>query len=274
MIHLFNNWNSIVSKINKAGLVFLFLDYDGTLTPIVSTPDKAVMNDDIRKLLVLLSHNKKFKIAVISGRSLEDVKSKVSIDGIFYAGNHGLEIQGGGLDYLHQGCKNVRSRLKAIEHKLKTKLAHIKGIIAEDKGFSLSLHYRMADEKYIFQIKQIVNEVCNPYIEKEQIKLTQGKKVFEVRPPVDWGKGQALSLLREFCEDDYDYEDNYYDGYDDDITDNFTIYIGDDRTDEDAFKVLTHTEDISVLVGHNKASYAKFFLNNVDEVREFLTKII
>ena len=93
MKHLFGDWTNISKRIQEAQNLFLFLDYDGTLTPIVSTPDLALCPSEVKATLVKLRDLPKVSLAIISGRSLEDIREKVGIPGIIYVGNHGLEIE-------------------------------------------------------------------------------------------------------------------------------------------------------------------------------------
>ena len=93
MDYIFSQFSKIKELLSNK-FILLLLDYDGTLTPIVETPSKAIIHKDTRELLQKLSRSSYCKIGIISGRKLEDIKNIVGIDSIIYAGNHGLEIQG------------------------------------------------------------------------------------------------------------------------------------------------------------------------------------
>ncbi len=185
MKHLFEDWSGISEKLHSAGHILLLLDYDGTLTPIVATPEQAILAEDMRQLLRVLHNRDKFSIGIISGRKLDEIQRIIGLPDIYYAGNHGLEMQGPGLCYFNPQSAEARTYLTAILQALKERLAHIAGIMVENKGLSLSLHYRLAPEAHIKEVNDIFNQVCEPYVVKNQVKITRGKKVLEVRPPVD-----------------------------------------------------------------------------------------
>lgn len=260
MKHLMNFLNEVNTSI-KEQKTALLLDYDGTLTPIVNTPDEAILNDDMRSVLGKLKNDPNYIVAVISGRSLMDVKSKVELDGICYAGNHGMEIDYKDEKYVHPDAKNSMHFIKKICLELKPLLGGIDGMIIEDKGLTASIHYRMVSPKEIPKVKRIVESAIKPYIEKGDVKLTHGKMVLEIRPNILWDKGKAvewvLKAIGIAASQEY-----------------FPVYIGDNRTDEDVFKFLKG-KGITVLVSSKiKNSNAEFMLYNVDEVKNFLNWLI
>ncbi|MEA3493742.1 MAG: trehalose-phosphatase [Candidatus Margulisiibacteriota bacterium] len=232
----------------------LFLDYDGTLTPIVDKPSLAVLSVPRRRLLKKASKNRQIKIAVVSGRKLSDLKQKVNIKGIYYAGNHGFEIEGPKVRVIHPKAKKIIPTLVKIKSKLKNALKGISGIIVEDKVLTLSLHYRLAKTKDLKRIDRIFHSVTAPY---KSIRATHGKKVYEVRPKVKWDKGQAvLWLIKKIAKKNKA----------------VPIYIGDDVTDEDAFKVLKR-KGLTLRVGRSKNSSAQRFLRNVNSVYNFIESL-
>ena len=115
MKHLFKNWDTLQTRIRQARNLFLFLDYDGTLTPIVSRPEQALCPVKVKRLLETLRDLPGVHLAIVSGRSLEDVRRKVGVSGIVYAGNHGLEIEkpGGRPRTSVAICQNIRSSKKS-----------------------------------------------------------------------------------------------------------------------------------------------------------------
>lgn len=232
----------------------LFLDYDGTLTPIVKKPGLAILSSSRRKALKQAAKSRSIKIAVVSGRKLSDLKQKVNIKGIYYAGNHGFEIEGPKVKVIHPKAKKIVPTLKKIRSKLKSALKGTKGIMVEDKVLTLSLHYRLARKKDLRKIDRIFHSVTAPY---KNIRITHGKKVYEVRPKVAWDKGRAvLWLIKKLAQK----------------TKAVPIYIGDDVTDEDAFKALKQ-KGITLRVGRSKTSCAQRFLKNVNEVYKFIESL-
>jgi len=262
MVHLFKKLDKLKNKLKKKFL-FIFLDFDGTLAPITKTPVKADMPEETRKILQGLSKKSSCKIAVISGRSLEDVKNKFTgLSNIIYSGNHGLEIEGPKIKFSPLISSGYKSAIKAIKNTLQNKLLPIKGILLEDKGFSLSLHYRLVDDKQVALAKTIFHETVIKYVGGGRIKVRAGKKVLEVRPASEWDKGKVVLWLlarQKFAKDGSKI---------------LPIYIGDDLTDEDAFKALKRI-GITVFVGRPvRSSNAKYYLEDTSEVTKLLRHIL
>lgn len=234
----------------------LLLDYDGTLSPIVQAPELAVLPADTAALLRSLS--KFFKVAVISGRSLINVKKLVGLKGIYYAGNHGLEIDGPGAKLIRHEAKLARPVITEICEKLQEGVRGIKGAIVEDKGLTASVHFRLVKGEGLRRLKSIFRDTVEPFVNTGLVRVTSGKKVFEIRPNVDWNKGKAAVWIINSVDPNGKL---------------VPIYIGDDRTDEDAFLALKK-KGITILVTKNpRKSNAKFFLRNVGEVKIFLRKL-
>ena len=262
MIYFFKKWDKLKKKLKKKFL-FIFLDFDGTLAPITKTPVKADMPEETRKMLKGLSKKSFCKIAVISGRALEDIKNKFTgLSNIIYSGNHGLEIEGPKIKFSPLLSSGYKAALKTIKNTLQNKLLSIKGILLEDKGFSLSLHYRLVDNKQVTLVKTIFHETVIKYVGGGRVKVKAGKKVLEVRPALEWDKGKVVLWLlarQKFAKDGSKI---------------LPIYIGDDLTDEDAFKALRRI-GITVFVGRPvKSSNAKYYLKNTGEVTKLLRHIL
>lgn len=225
---------------------FMFLDYDGTLTPIVETPDQAVVSDEMRSLLIMLKDI--VPIAVISGRALKDVMAMVGIGEIIYAGNHGAEIWDGKKEIISQESAGNRGVLEKVLEKLKKETSYIKGVLIEDKGITASLHFRGVNVRQLGDIFSVFEKVANEY--KENFRFTTGKKVFEIRPVNIWNKGDAVLWIL----------DKMGEG-------RFPVYIGDDTTDEDAYRVLKN-RGLSVSIGGS--ANADYYIQSQREVKEFL----
>jgi trehalose-phosphatase len=250
--HLFKDWEYIQARIQQAQNLFLFLDYDGTLTPIVSRPELALCPSQVKRHLEELRDLPRVYLAVISGRSLEDLREKVGVSNIILVGNHGLEIE-----YPNGSHKKIlsstrTSELKRITQNLQSSLKEIPGILFEEKGPILSIHYRNVPQKFFVQIPQKLEEELSQW--KDRWKMTSGKMVLEIRPKVNFHKGKAVrEILKTFPSLGL-----------------LPFYLGDDQTDEDAFRVLKG-QGISVFIGLGTLpSEADFFLRNPKEVQEFL----
>lgn len=268
-----------IMSVAKGKRIALFLDYDGTLSPIVEEPDAAYMSSDMRTAVQNVA--KYFPTAIISGRSRDKVYEFVGLSELYYAGSHGMDIMspaGESLNHKHlsrtvsineQG-KDVNLFQTASEFlpmidKLLCSLVEstkdIKGVKVEDNRFCISVHYRNVEEKNWTLVAQCVDDVIRTY---PKLRLTYGRKVLEIRPVIDWDKGKAVTFLLESlglnnCEDV------------------LPIYVGDDRTDEDAFKVLRDgpNHGYGVLVSAMpKVSNAFYSLRDPSEVMEFLKALV
>lgn len=260
MEHLFFRLNKLKGSL-KGKFIFLFLDYDGTLTPIVQSPDKAIIPVKTLDALKGLSKNPHCKVAIISGRALKDIKNKIGLERIIYAGNHGLEIDGPKLRFKAPLSMGYMAILKKIRCILKEKLSKIKGVIIEDKGLALSVHYRLVNIKDVQPVKTIFHETATHYVISNKIKIRPGKRVLEIGPSLEWDKGKVVLWLLtrlKFVLGKEPY---------------FPIYIGDDATDEDAFRTLKN-KGLTVFVGDPGNSHAKYYLRNTQEVAEFLKQIL
>jgi trehalose-phosphatase len=255
MKYLLNDLDRI-KQLLKGRKIFIFLDYDGTLAPIAERPASAVIPKQTKDLLRELSRNPQFRIAVISGRSLQDISRMVGLNDIIYGGNHGLELAGPGIRFNSPVSQKHRDILKKILRVLRNKLRPIKGVLIENKDLSLSIHYRRVNEKNIPLVKNIFCETTAFNLWRNEIHVRLGKKVFEVCPPVNWDKGKAVLWLlhnMSFCEK----------------ASIMPIYIGDDMTDEDAFKILKDS-GLTVFVGRPQKTCARYYVNDTDEVLDFL----
>src|SRR4030042_977450 len=252
MKHLFKDWESIQARIQQAQNLFLFLDYDGTLTPIVSRPELAPCPSEVKRHLEKLRDLPGVYLAIISGRSLEDVCEKVGVSGIVYVGNHGLEIENPAGRHKKTLVSSRKRELKRITQNLQNSLKKIPGILFEDKGPILSVHYRNVPQKFFTQVPQVVEAELQQW--RDRWKMASGKMVLEIRPNINFNKGKAVKeILKTFPSLEL-----------------LPIYLGDDQTDEDAFRVLKG-QGISVFIGPGSLpSAADFFLRNPKEVQEFL----
>lgn len=261
MKHALKAWPYLCEFLKKCKHVLLFLDYDGTLTPIAKRPELAVLLRKTRGLMESLRDSERFVVCLVSGRLITDLKARVGVEGINYVGNHGLEIEGPGMRFVNAKARKSRRLLKRICKKLDTSLRPIAGVILEDKGLSLTLHYRLVKKKDIPAVKALFDEVVKPYCSRKEVRVGSGKRVFEVRPFTGWDKGKAsLWVLRRFKECLK--------------TDNIVpVYIGDDWTDESAFKSL-RDKGVTIFVGGaNPDTTAQLFLKTPKEVGKLLERL-
>jgi trehalose 6-phosphate phosphatase len=262
--HLLSVWPKIAKQLRDARRVLLLTDYDGTITPIVERPELANLTESTRLMLEALARRYDFTVGVISGRALIDLKDKVGISGIIYAGNHGLEIEGPGISFVNPVAEELKPVLRIMYYVLSQSLGAIKGVFVENKGLSLSIHYRLAREHRANEVKGIVKKVVGSAEAVGQAKITSGKKVYEVRPAVTWDKGKAVKLLMR----------RY--GKGGRKSGLLPIYLGDDLTDENGFRVIeNYGSGLSVFVGEEgQQSTARYFLKSPLEVATFLDMLL
>ena len=213
------SWSDFEASVGAQQLA-LFIDYDGTLTPIAPRPDLANLSNDTRRLLARLAAL--MPVTVITGRDLSDVKQRVGLDDIVYVGSHGFDIEGPGIDQRPSAASEAtRALIARIGSELDRKLGDVPGIILEPKRFSAAVHYRLVAEDRVAPMLDIVNEIA---ARQTELRVTGGKKLAEIRPVVDWHKGSAVFWV--LSARGLDREDV------------LPLFLGDDVTDEDAFKSL------------------------------------
>lgn len=232
--------------------IAVFLDYDGTLTPIVRRPEQAVLSEEMRRTVKELAE--RCPVAVISGRDLEDVRRLVGIDSIYYAGSHGFDIAGPqGRHMQYQQGSNFLPLLDQAEADLRERLQGIAGALVERKQFSVAVHYREVNKEDVQAVEEVVDQVLAAH---QGLRKGYGKKVYEVQPDIDWHKGKALLWLLEAL------------GLDRPQV--LPIYIGDDVTDEDAFKAVAERGLGMMVAEEARSSAAGYRLAAPEEVRRFL----
>jgi trehalose 6-phosphate phosphatase len=262
--HLLSVWPDIVEQINNSSGVLFLTDFDGTLTTIVEKPELAVIGEDTRQLLHSLAQHPRFKVGIISGRALSDLKDKIRLNDIIYAGNHGFEIEGPGLSFISPIAEEIKPFLRMIRQMLTLTVGSIKGVLVEDKGITLSVHYRLVEDERLEDVeKKVKQAVGGPFL-RGLFKVTHGKKVYDVKPSANWDKGKAIRLLmKKFA------KGGRHSGL-------LPIYLGDDLTDEDGFQVIEkYGRGVSVHIGEfpNNSS-ARYFLRSPDEVGIFMSKLL
>lgn len=241
-----------IGKRIRGKRVVVFLDYDGTLTPIVSRPELAVFSDETRRVVSELATQ--CPVAIVSGRDRSDVQSLVAIDNISFVGSHGFDIVGpDGKEKPHPESIGLPPILDDLENTLQRRLHGVPGVRSQRKKYSLSVHYRGVPDNRVSEVERIVDEEIAA---RKELRKTHGKKVFEIQPQIDWHKGKAVLYLLELL------------GLDG--PDGVPIYVGDDITDENAFLAIRE-RGIGVHVKDGvETTAAHYALENTDEVRRFL----
>jgi len=257
VIALLDNWPRLRRIFSGPERILLCLDFDGTLAPIVRRPGSARLAASTGRLLAGISSDPRFAVAIVSGRSLREVRKRVGIPGIIYAGNHGLELQGPGLRYLIPRARALRPAFASLLADLRRALRPLPGVSLEGKGLSLSVHFRRMSGSNLARLNRLVAAALAQSGRRRIMRLSRGKKVLEFRPRLAWDKGRIVCWLRRELRRKGD-------------RDLLPVYVGDDRTDEDAFRALSGL-GVTVRVGRPRASSAaRYFLRHVGEVRRFL----
>ncbi len=245
----------IATQLSQRPLI-LCLDYDGTLTPIVEQFDQAIISEAMRQTVHELAQ--KAPVAIVSGRDNTFIRQHVRLDNVYYAGSHGYQISGpGNYQYEMEQAREMLPVLDRLETTLQGQLDDIEGAALERKRFALAVHYRNVAPGEREEVKQRVQQALREYPE---LKKGGGKMVLEIQPDLDWNKGKAVQLIIERIADR---EKGVC-----------PIYIGDDLTDEHAFRALQNYNGIGILVGdHGAATHANFSLTDVKEVQTFIQQI-
>jgi trehalose 6-phosphate phosphatase len=262
--HIFSVWPEILDQLKGAKHILLLTDYDGTLTPIAESPELAQISQNILQLLQALADRPYITLGIISGRSLLDLKSRVCVKGAVYAGNHGVEIEGPDLSFIAPGAEEVRPLLQTLAMQLTLALKSIPGVFVEYKVYSLSVHYRQMPEDKIYDLKNAFEFVIDNSKIVEKFKVTPGKKVYEIKPEIDWDKGKAIRLLMNSFRNWGNKEDS------------LPVYLGDDVTDEDGFRAIRHFGyGVTIHIGDNIFNtVADYYLRSPEETRGFLRRML
>ncbi|XP_065848314.1 probable trehalose-phosphate phosphatase D [Euphorbia lathyris] len=256
-----------IANASKGKKIVMFLDYDGTLSPIVEDPDRAFMTREMREAVRDVARY--FPTAIVTGRCRDKVYSFVKLAGLYYAGSHGMDIKGPSKrrsykkdhqSLLFQPAGKFLPMIDEVCKILEEKTKSIPGAKVENNKFCLAVHFRCVEEKMWEELAEEVRSVLTDY---PMLRLTQGRKVFEIRPTIKWDKGKALEFLLESL------------GYAN-SNDVLPVYIGDDRTDEDAFKVLRNRgQGLGILVSKfPKETNASYSLQEPAEVKDFLKRLV
>lgn len=250
--------------------LILMLDVDGTLAPIVAHPSLARVPDATRRLVSAFAARDSTRVVIVSGRAAADARRLVGAGRAWVIGNHGAEIA------TPQGDTRVDERVAPYASAMAQTAAAITaavealpGVVVQDKRWSLAVHWRMVDAGIVPRLRSHVANVAAAH----GLRMTEGKCVFEIRPPVAVDKGTAVVRLAEELG-----------GFEPAAS---LLYAGDDVTDEDAFRALRsrapRTVTIHVGSGHlgdemagqsSHPTAAEFVLAGTEELREFLESLL
>ncbi len=235
--------------------VAVFLDYDGTLTPIVDRPELALPPPGLTDVLERLG--RLTPVAVVSGRDLDDVRAMVGASHVWYAGSHGFDVMApdGRRTQIDAGAA-AQPALGAAATELEARIGDFPGAWIERKRFAVAVHFRAMDPGLDLDLERLVTRVAAG---SDELRVTGGKKILELRPAVDWDKGKAVRWVGDAV------------GLDRART--IEVFVGDDVTDEDAFVEL-RDRGIGIVVGDDgRPTAAHFRLADTDAVMDLLERI-
>jgi trehalose 6-phosphate phosphatase len=242
--------SAVKARIEGARRLLFFLDFDGTLAPIVDEPVRAILPAATRHVLIDLAARETITLAIISGRSLGDVKGRIGLPALIYAGNHGLEIEGRGLSFEHEGALLLKRAIREITERLAEHSASLAGVEIESKGLTSSIHYRRATRAGQIHLEALLRDMISP--DDPNIEVREGKMVHEIRPRVDWDKGKAAMWIRDQLG----------------LNKALPIVVGDDMTDENAFDAFD--DAITICVDPQQPTAARYRVSSPEEVKGFL----
>ena len=232
MPHLLNILSVISRQLANSPRVLLIFDYDGTLTSISTCPETSRLTNKMQKCLGRLAEKERFIVGVVSGRELTELETLIAIPGLVYVGNYGLEIRGLGMDFVHPEALGSIESMTEVACLLEKGLNYGPELLIHNRKLSLSIYFRSTPNLYVQEVYRAVMSVLDHYGLVGDMKITLGKKVVEVRPNIDWGKGEAIRKIQQDCGDKP-----------------VTMFFGDDRDDENGFAVVQDSNGIAVYIG-------------------------
>ena len=266
--HALQSFSTIASALSGRA-VSIFLDYDGTLTPIVSDPSAARISAAMTDTIATLSAH--HPTAIVTGRKIDTIRGFLDLPALYYAGSHGFDIRGPGGVKVKQVADEYLGELGEVRDAVREGVKGVKGSLVEDNVYSISVHYRNADEEGRKVIEEVVHRAFAGH--EDRLQLLPGKMVHEIRPQIEWHKGEAVQYLLGIMQK----EGQAQGGAEGGRAGKAAVCMGDDTTDEDAFRVLeADPNSVTVLVlpegGGERQTNAKYVCQQ-PEVGEFLSRL-
>jgi trehalose-phosphatase len=250
MRNLRKHLTEIRARLSPQKRVLLLMDFDGTLSPLADTPEKAQLPQNEQQMLLRLALQPRIRVAILSGRPLGYLKAAFGAPSFFYGGNHGLEMEGPDFSFRHPGARALRSAVQNLVRQFRKPIKGVSGALLENKGLSLALHYRNVPPAHRPDFDALVERLRNKTAGLP-VRWRPGNRVWELLPRVAWDKGRAAQALIRHLEHP------------------FPVAVGDDKTDEDMFESLSG-KGITVHVGGDGDSFAQFCLTRQSEMPWFL----
>lgn len=246
----------LVAKIRAGQNLLLLSDYDGTLTPIVRDPSDAWLSHDVRADIGILAASGRVRVGILSGRALDDLRLRVGVEGVLYAGCHGLEVEGPTMRFQHPAADERRTMLASLATTLSERTAELGGVVVESKGLAVAVHYRNASLAEQARLLTVLRGTLGSRVD---LRSLHGRKVVEILPTQTWDKGRCAVWIR----------DHVLRASTPHVT---TVYMGDDATDEPAFRAL-RGDALTIKVGGSGPTLAACALAGVDGVHRLLSAL-
>lgn len=242
--------------------LLLLLDIDGTLSPIAPRPEYAAVPLETQRVVARLASMPDVNVAVISGRGADDARRIAGVDNVWVIGNHGIETAPPGEPPIARpDVVAYRDRVRLAADRSRAIGESMEGVIVEDKQWTVSVHYRLAHPRVVPDLTKQIERIADGL----GLRVTRGKEVLELRPPVDIDKGVAALALAERL-------GALHDGAS-------ILCAGDDRTDEDMFLVIRRRQPraVTVHVGTDSSAQttaAEFGVADTDVMRALLEFVL
>jgi alpha,alpha-trehalase len=212
--------------------LLLLSDFDGTLCDFNVDPDEVYLSDARRELLARVGGRSCCTVGIVSGRRLADLRARVGhIGGIYLAGFHGLEIDGGDEYFVHPDAASAAEALREVAAAAAAAVRRLPGVFIEDKGLSIALHYRAADPAHRVVAQSVFIDTARSGLDAGRFRLLPGSCVVELLPNTRWNKGDAVRWIVQHVAAR--------------TSTVFPVYIGDDITDADAL-VAVHPHGVGI----------------------------
>lgn len=247
---LFDALDEVAGRVRAAPHLLLFADFDGALAPVYDHPAAATLSEEVRPVLADLAACRQVNVVVVSGRSAADLRARADVPGLIVAGNHGLEIAGPGFEHVEPEVAERAPAVAQLAAHLAKALEGVPGAFVEDKGLSLSVHYRHVPPDRHEAVRAAVHAALSTG--STMFVLTTGRLVYDIRPRVYWDKGALVRWVAGHVGQ----------------PDALTVFVGADPTDEEAFAALP--DGVTVRVGSGPETAAKYHVDGPDGVRKFL----
>jgi trehalose 6-phosphate phosphatase len=283
---LFPCWHEIANRLKSAGLIALFLDFDGTLARLGPRPEETSPDTAARHTLALLSRSSRFRIWIISGRRRADVRARMRVAGVRYLGLHGWEDRG-----QSALAEPTRRSLACLSAWMGGLLASVPGVWIETKEHALSIHFREAPEEEAARARRVLDGVVEPFA--NSFRIETGKQIWEVMPRELGDKGSAVARqlarisqmaggartpacsvetrLDTIPRRRHGWRRGTHECVRHTGSGVVPVFVGDDQADEAAFAALP--DGITVRVGPSGPSHAQYRLAGVAQVRAFLSRL-